>query len=165
MSQTPVFSTASPNLYRYIVIGTLSVVIIIGVMLFWRSRIIERQLLNRPIQTLATGLENKPRLYDAYLDGHGESWPGIMPLSIHRVAHLKQNSAKHASLVDPLVSALSTVAVMIAMPSSNPPERVISTPGTVSSQESDSENGKVLPYLEFGVMDVEILGGISESEH
>lgn len=47
-------------------------------MLFWRSRIIERQLLNRPIQTLATGLENKPRLYDAYLDGHGESWPGIM---------------------------------------------------------------------------------------
>ncbi|KAJ6577752.1 hypothetical protein B0H19DRAFT_1121284 [Mycena capillaripes] len=159
MSQTPGFGVSSPTLYRYIVIGALSVVVIIGGLLYWHSRVMRRHM-PTPIQRPGNVLRKKPRLYDAYLDGHGELWHDIMPLSMHRVAPFPRSSAKHVSLdVDPLVSALSTVALIIAMPYAGfPTPAPNSRLGTESLPNSDPESEEALPHLEFGVADVEVPG-------
>jgi hypothetical protein len=59
----------------YVVIAALSIVVFIGLMLFWRSRVVEaRMRLLRPAIPLSTRadperkLPPRPRLYDAYLD-------------------------------------------------------------------------------------------------
>ncbi|KAJ7879371.1 hypothetical protein B0H13DRAFT_2667932 [Mycena leptocephala] len=134
-SPTPIFA-ASTSLYRYLIVGALSIVVCIGLTLFWRARVIERRLaLLRALQParLEDGLAlgKRPRLYDVYLDGHGESWAEIMPLSLDRARPLpvhnsKSAKSKHASAsmsmdVDEDLSA--TVTLMITMPSSVPSSR------------------------------------------
>ncbi|KAJ7890118.1 hypothetical protein B0H14DRAFT_3429179 [Mycena olivaceomarginata] len=64
----------SKTLYRYFVIAALSIAVFIGLMLFWRSRVVEaRMRLLRPAIPLSTSADPetkfppRPRLYDAYL--------------------------------------------------------------------------------------------------
>jgi hypothetical protein len=69
----------SSNLYLplpagYVVIAALSIAVFIGLMLFWRSRVVEaRMRLLRPAIPLSTSADPetkfppRPRLYDAYL--------------------------------------------------------------------------------------------------
>jgi hypothetical protein len=83
------------------------------------------------------------------------------PLSLHRVGTWSQNSAKRVSLNETLMSAVSTVALMILMPFPDPPLHAIPPPE--SSSDSDPDNEKPLPYFEFGLVDVELPKGISDS--
>ncbi|KAF8189527.1 hypothetical protein K438DRAFT_948104 [Mycena galopus ATCC 62051] len=114
MSQSPQFDIGT-NLYRYIVIGVLSAVVCVGVLLFWRSRVVERRLPRGPLPSrMKDILGERPTMYDVYLDGHGTSWHDIMPVSIHRVGPPSSvsTSAKHATIdVDPLACAHWTVAL------------------------------------------------------
>jgi len=159
MSQTPIFND-SQTLYRYVVVGALSIVVFIGAMLFWRSRVIERRLAAlRPLRTIENGPAQRPLLYDTYLDGHGQLWHDIMPVSVYQIRHPPSKAAKHASLdVDPLLSAQLNVALMIAMPSPDPPPTPKEPPG-----DSDVEDDRAPPYVEFGVAKVDVPVGFSDS--
>ncbi|KAJ6571314.1 hypothetical protein B0H19DRAFT_1372444 [Mycena capillaripes] len=154
-SQPPPIFSNSATLYRYVVVAALSTVVFIGLLLFWRSRIIERRLaLLGPIQgTTQNALPEKPLLHDVYLDSRGESWHEMMPLSIHRVGSWPLDSAKHTSLdIQPLISAQLIIALMMAMPCPDPMSR---------PPESSQDIEQALPYLEFGVVvDVDVPGGI-----
>ncbi|KAJ7019570.1 hypothetical protein C8F04DRAFT_1105986 [Mycena alexandri] len=155
MSGTGSFNVGSSTLYRYPIIAALAIVIVIGGMLCWRSRVIERRArLLMPLQAPEIVVaKTKPNLYDVYLGSRGELWHEIMPLSHSRVGSGPQNLSKDTSLdVDPEVSALSTVALMIAMPSNSPRAIPVSE---FSPDRPDLEQG--LPYLEFGLADVEVL--------
>ncbi|KAJ7895021.1 hypothetical protein B0H13DRAFT_2035542 [Mycena leptocephala] len=151
-------------LYQYALIGAVGVVLVLVVLLCFRSRILERRRV--PLaQDGALFDEEKPQLYDAYLDsGHGEElWHEIMPVSIHRVGV----APLPVSL--PLGSALSTVTMMIVMPSPPndilpPPPRNLNPPNDPdrrnpsSDLDSDSDSYVAeLPYLEFGITDVGVL--------
>jgi hypothetical protein len=84
------------------------------------------------------------------------------PLSLHRVGTWSQNSAKRVSLNETFImSAASTVALMILMPFPDPP--LHATPPPESSSDSDPDNEKPLPYFEFGLVDVELPKEISDS--
>ncbi|KAF7341734.1 hypothetical protein MSAN_02072200 [Mycena sanguinolenta] len=145
MAQTPVFSL----LYQYALVGAVSVAIILVVLLCLRSRILERDRLHN-MRPLLADLAQKPCLFDAYLDGHAELWHDIMPLSLYPV--VSQSATRNApKQLDPtsirLASGLSTVALIIAMPCSDP-----------TGHADGDEDGEPppLPYLEFGLRDIEI---------
>lgn len=119
-------------------------------------------------------LQEKPRLYDVYLGSHGESWHELMvrqgldlifriahaeqPLSIYPVGPSPLNSPKHTSLDvnAPLASVLSTIAFMISMPCPDLPSRTALPPESSNDNDPEDED---LPYLEIGIMDVEIPRG------
>ncbi|KAJ7743629.1 hypothetical protein B0H16DRAFT_1561142 [Mycena metata] len=164
MSGNGSFNVGSSTLYRYPIIAALAIVIIIGAMLCWRSRVVERRArlfgpLHPPAEIVIA--KRKPHLYDVYLGGRGgELWHEIMPLSHSRVGPGPQRLSKDTPLdADLLVSALSTVALMIAMPSNVNSPHAISN--SASSDGPDSEQG--LPYLEIGLADVEVLKSTSVS--
>ncbi|KAJ7608055.1 hypothetical protein DFH06DRAFT_1149231 [Mycena polygramma] len=140
MSQTPVIGAPSPTLYRYIVIGVAAVVTILGGVLYWRSRVLRRLPRSLPVLQAV----KKPHLHDAYLDlnpdSSWESWHGIVPLSIQQHHILPMQSAKYSVHETTLVSGLSRVTFIVAMPSS-----------------SCDSGPDALPYLEFGVTDVEVI--------
>ncbi|KAJ7762880.1 hypothetical protein B0H14DRAFT_3510764 [Mycena olivaceomarginata] len=160
----------SKALYRYVVIAALSIVVFIGLMLFWRSRVVEaRMRLLRPAIPLSTRadperkLPPRPRLYDAYLDwdwgararAGGEVWHEVMPLSAHQHQHepfVGPPTPKHGPDPDFSAHLLSsaaaplTLAVLIAMPVPVP------TPITTQSREDDGEeDDRLPPYVEFGM--------------
>ncbi|KAJ7624207.1 hypothetical protein DFH06DRAFT_1229992 [Mycena polygramma] len=166
MSSNPLATSAmSAVLYRYVVVGALSIVICIGLTLFWRSRIIERQRARLvPIQQPEDAIASKPRVYDAYLDGHGEFWHDTMPLSIRRDPW-PEESTKHPSLsldLGPQLSAQLIVALLVTMPSSEPPSRTKLASESSAGVDTENENGEGPPYLEFGIAKVEVPGGISD---
>ncbi|KAF7343772.1 hypothetical protein MSAN_01958200 [Mycena sanguinolenta] len=140
MSETPVFN-ASSTLYRYVVIGGLSMVVFIGAMLFWRSRVIERRLaLYGPVISVANKASERPRLYDMYLDGHGQLWHEQMPLSAHQLTPTVFKPGKNASRgMDCLISSQLTLALFIAMPFLD------ARPQKSSSDQTDAESGYALP--------------------
>ncbi|KAJ7671260.1 hypothetical protein DFH06DRAFT_1320050 [Mycena polygramma] len=139
MSQTPVIGAPSPTLYRYIVIGVAAVVTILGGVLYWRSRVLRRIPRSLPVLQVI----KKPHLHDAYLnlnpDSSWESWHGIAPLSIRQHRNLPLQG-KYSFHEPTLVSGLSTVTLIVAMPSS-----------------SCDSGPDALPCLEFGVTDVEVI--------
>ncbi|KAF8182501.1 hypothetical protein K438DRAFT_2020902 [Mycena galopus ATCC 62051] len=153
MSQSaPAFSV----LYQYALVGAVGVAVLLIVLLCIRARAIERRRVHDMPMRALDDLERKPRLYDAYLDGHGGSWHEIMPVSLHPFGSWTPNPAKHTSIdTNPpaAASALSTVAMIIIMPSPSPPPQPRAPPD--SSGERNSEDDEPLPYLEFGVTDVE----------
>ncbi|KAJ7877898.1 hypothetical protein B0H14DRAFT_1662289 [Mycena olivaceomarginata] len=151
--QSPKFSV----LYQYALVGAVAIVGILVVLLCFRARVVERRRrLNEPSRA-PEDIERKPRLYDAYLDVEpgGVFWHDVMPISLHPVgASPGPNPGKHTSLDVPLTSALSTVAVIIAMPIPNPPQsRPLPPPGPTGDGGLEEEP---LPYLEIGVADVEV---------
>ncbi|KAJ6577753.1 hypothetical protein B0H19DRAFT_1121287 [Mycena capillaripes] len=151
----PAFSLA----YQYALAGAVGVALILALLLCVRARILERRNPTiRPILVLEQ-LQTKPHLYDVYLDSHGEFWHEIMPLSIHPVGPCPPNPPKHTSLDAnaPLASVLSTIALMIAMPCPDAPPRTTLPPEP--SNDSDLEDEQNIPYLEIGVLDVEIPRG------
>ncbi|KAJ7260374.1 hypothetical protein B0H12DRAFT_1107933 [Mycena haematopus] len=156
MSQTPTFNNSS-TLYRYVVVGVLSVVVFIGAMLFWRSRVLERRLASYgPVLHTANRAPERPRLYDMYLDSPGQLWHEIRPLCVHQMTPPAPPPAKHASLdMDPLISAQVTLAFFIAMPFLDTTSELAEFSG-----DSDPERSHSPPYVEFGVADVQVLGGI-----
>ncbi|KAJ6503784.1 hypothetical protein C8R45DRAFT_572220 [Mycena sanguinolenta] len=153
MSQTPAFNTSS-TLYRYVVIGVLSMVLFIGAMLFWRSRVLERRLaLYGPVIRAANKTPERPRLYDIYLDGHGQLWHALMPLSVHQITPPAHKTAKDASSgMHPFISAQLTLALLIAMPLLDLPPRTNSS----DDCNTDAEIGRAPPYVEFGLADVQV---------
>ncbi|KAJ7019559.1 hypothetical protein C8F04DRAFT_1273897 [Mycena alexandri] len=156
---------AGTKIYQFALAGAIGVVFIIGFGLCWRSRILEsrarahRLLFPPPVEKV----QEKPSLYDAYLesDDHGVSWPEIMPLALSQYGAGPQTPSKPASgtvHVDPLISTLSRVALVIAMPSPYPLHHPNLPPD--SSSLSDLEEGHGVPYVELGVLDVEVHGEI-----
>ncbi|KAJ7608035.1 hypothetical protein DFH06DRAFT_1486334 [Mycena polygramma] len=139
----------SSLVYQYALAGAVGLIALIVFALCLRARVLERRRArNAPLTSALSDLEKKPRLYDAYLDdsGTGELWHEIMPVSSHPVGPPSTNPSKNVPIdTNPLMSTLSTVALLIAMPapSHNPPSR-------------DPESGPDLPHLEIGVADVEV---------
>ncbi|KAJ7155171.1 hypothetical protein C8R46DRAFT_437196 [Mycena filopes] len=101
------FNVGSSTLYRYPIIAALSIVLVIGGMLCWRSRVIERRarLLRPPITVavrapgsgemlLVDIAKAKPRFYDVYLqlakmEGERERvWCEIMVCRVFLVSPL-----------------------------------------------------------------------------
>ncbi|KAJ7362462.1 hypothetical protein DFH08DRAFT_840929 [Mycena albidolilacea] len=154
----------SNALYRYVVIAALSIVVFIGLMLFWRSRVVEARMhLLRPTIPLSTPadperkLSPRPRLYDAYLEwgAGGKAWHDVIPLSAHEHQPLSTPlppTPKHDPDPDfgtdllPSAAAPLTLAVLISMPVPVPklhPQSRAATP-------EDAE-GRPPPCVEFGV--------------
>ncbi|KAJ7362456.1 hypothetical protein DFH08DRAFT_1024629 [Mycena albidolilacea] len=157
----------SKALYCYVVIAALSIVVFIGFMLFWRSRIVEaRMRLLRPAIPLSPRadperkLPPRPRLYDAYLDWDwgaragvgGEVWREVMPLCAHQYQHepfVGPPTPKHCPDPDfgahlrSSAAAPLTLAVLIAMP--------VPTPLTTQSREDREDDDRLPPYVEFGM--------------
>ncbi|KAJ6453770.1 hypothetical protein C8R45DRAFT_1112322 [Mycena sanguinolenta] len=138
------------GVYQFALVGAVGVTAILAILLCLRRRTLERRRLqNMPPQSVPLGdLVPKPRLYDAYLDGHAELWHDMMPVSLHPVGSWTLNPSKHLDAT-PLVSTLSTVAMIVAMPS--PLSHIRSSPDRLGHQEPEDEP---LPYLEFGVTDL-----------
>ncbi|KAF7378158.1 hypothetical protein MSAN_00240300 [Mycena sanguinolenta] len=152
------------SVYEYIFGGVVGVVALAILLLCVRARIAER---NRPRVFYFDELTEKPILYDIHLDletglGNGDEsgvWGEIMPVSLHPIdpsPPLTTPPPKNAASIDPPMSALSTVAVMIAMPS----------PTVQPSQHDpndDLDDDVILPYVEFGAADVEVPREIPQS--
>ncbi|KAJ7236564.1 hypothetical protein B0H12DRAFT_1238453 [Mycena haematopus] len=167
MSQPPTFSV----LYQYALVGAVAVAVVLVVLLCLRARVLERRRLHNlhPLTALHD-LTRKPRLHDAYLDdqslARAELWHDIMPVSLHPVGSSSPNSTKYLAAT-PAASALSlsTVALVIAMPSPHSPRstspsrvRVVppSEPTGHAYEDSDTDEPPPLPYLELGLKDVEM---------
>ncbi|KAJ7155141.1 hypothetical protein C8R46DRAFT_1196669 [Mycena filopes] len=156
------------KVYQFALAASIGLVFIIGVGLCWRSRVLERRarahLLLFPPP--AEKVQEKPRLYDAYLelDDDGGSWHDIMPLSMSQYGvgpqPLKPVSVDVAP--DPLISALSSIALIITMPSPEPFHHP--TAPLHDSDLSELEEGHGPPYVELGVMDVEVHGEYINTE-
>ncbi|KAJ6528722.1 hypothetical protein DFH09DRAFT_157062 [Mycena vulgaris] len=171
-SQSQPFNAKGSTIYRYAIVGALGVVALIGCALFVRSRIDERRRVrNGPplgVGGDASALADRPRLYEAYLESiHGAwadyGWQDIMPLSLHSAGSWPQNSNKHVSIdLDPLTSAQSRIAMIIAMPSrrDTPPGP---THGVTPPQSPSSEDDPTLPHFEIGITDVDVRGERRES--
>ncbi|KAJ6523092.1 hypothetical protein DFH09DRAFT_1190714 [Mycena vulgaris] len=162
-SQSQPFNPKGSTIYRYAIVGALGIVALIGCALFVRSRIDERRRVrNGPplgVGGDASALADRPRLYEAYLGSiqgawTDYGWQDIMPLSLHSGGSWPQNSNKHVSTdVDPLTSAQSRIAMIIAMPS-----RRGAPPGPTHTplQSPSSEDDLTLPYFEIGITDVDV---------
>ncbi|KAF7348911.1 hypothetical protein MVEN_01411400 [Mycena venus] len=148
----------SPLLSQYALGGAVGVILILVILLCIRARFLERRRPRIDPTRALDDLEQRPQIYDAYLDRKGDSelWHDIMPVSLHPVGSWSQNPSKHAPTeVNPPIStsALSTVALIIAMPSPtpNPPP-----PDTPRDLDNDDDEPPPLPQLELGVADVEV---------
>ncbi|KAJ7362468.1 hypothetical protein DFH08DRAFT_1073615 [Mycena albidolilacea] len=127
---------------RYVFIAALSIIVFVGLMLFWCSRVVEdRMRLLRPAILLSTHadperkLPPRPRLYDGYLDwgagtGAGAGAGGVArghasicaPIPTRTTRRTSPPTLKHdpdpdfgAALL-PSAAAPLTLAVLIAMP-------------------------------------------------
>ncbi|KAJ7113190.1 hypothetical protein C8R44DRAFT_856164 [Mycena epipterygia] len=160
---TGAFDTHSSTAYRYAIVAALGVVALIGCGLFIRSRIMEhRQPSMRIVRNLGEAVQEKPRLYEAYL-GSGDGWladcewGGVMPLSVYRIGRSSwpQNSTKRVSHdQEPLGSVPSKLAIFIGMPFSH-----MHTEGTRQQDSSGDvvpEEDPPLPYLEIGTADLDV---------
>ncbi|KAJ7703426.1 hypothetical protein B0H16DRAFT_1589028 [Mycena metata] len=150
-------SGVGTKVYQYALAGAIGAVFFIALGLCWRARILERRARARrllfppPVEQI----QEKPCLYDAYLesDDHGVSWHEVMPLALSQYGAGPQTAvpSKPGTVdVDPLISALSRVALVIAMPSPYPLHH------PPSDSLSDLEEGHGVPYVELGVLDVEV---------
>ncbi|KAF7341727.1 hypothetical protein MSAN_02071400 [Mycena sanguinolenta] len=141
------------GVYQFALVGAVGVTAVISILLCLRRHTLERRRLQNlpphnglPLDHLAL----KPRLYDAYLDGgRAEFWHDIMPLSFHPVGSWALHPIKQLDAT-PLVSTLSTVGMIIAMP--DPLSRVTRPPESAGDRDSDDDS---LPHLEFGVTDIQ----------
>ncbi|KAK7046395.1 hypothetical protein R3P38DRAFT_2873589 [Favolaschia claudopus] len=154
--------TVGTALYRYIVVAALSIVVVIAAMLCWRSRVMERRIARQRLHIspgqIDTG-QNKARpiLYDVYLGRHGDLWHTLMPISMQQLLHPTQvrssaNSGKSVSPADNQTCSRLTLALLVEMPA--PP---------INTREVEDENAPFLPYLEFGIKDVECPSGSLDS--
>ncbi|KAJ6453784.1 hypothetical protein C8R45DRAFT_631333 [Mycena sanguinolenta] len=156
MAQTPVFSV----LYQYALVGAVAVAIIFVILLCFRAQVLERDRLHN-VRPLLAELAQKPDLFDAYLNGHAEFrlWRDIMPLSLHPVVSQSAtgNPTKHIEPTSTsLAAALSTVALIIAMPSPDLPCPLSPPPNLTSTAGDAEDEPPPLPYLEFGLRDIEM---------
>ncbi|KAJ7879378.1 hypothetical protein B0H13DRAFT_2346133 [Mycena leptocephala] len=174
MSQTPVSeSSTSTTLYRYLIVTALSVVVLIGLTLFWRARVIERRLaLLRALQPIqledGLALGKRPRLYDVYLDGHGgrgtKSWSAFLSFRFMLgfvMMELEGGQSQIRICVDGRrVDPPATVTLMITMPmpmpelSSTHTTRSPQPSSHLSPQESSQDiedEGEPSPHVEFGL--------------
>ncbi|KAF7348904.1 hypothetical protein MVEN_01410700 [Mycena venus] len=144
----------SPLVSQYVLGGAVGVILILFILLCLRGRFLERRRPRIDLTLVPDDLEKRPKIYDAHLDGKGDSelWHDIMPVSLHPVGFRSQNPAKHAPTeanppTSTSPSSLSTVALIIAMPSptTTPPLR-----------KNDDDDPPPLSHFELGVADVEV---------
>ncbi|KAJ7728333.1 hypothetical protein B0H16DRAFT_1697461 [Mycena metata] len=156
-------SSVGTQIYQIALAASIGVVFCIGFGLCCRARVLDRRarahrlLFPPPVPKI----QEKPSLYDAYLESgdHGVSWHEVMPLALSPYGAEPQTvvPSKPGTVdVDPLISALSRVALVIAMPSPYP----FHHPNPPSDSLSDLEEGHGVPYVELGVLDVEVHGEI-----
>ncbi|KAJ6480407.1 hypothetical protein C8R45DRAFT_1216118 [Mycena sanguinolenta] len=153
-------------LLEYIFGGVVGVVALAILLLCMRARIAER---NRPRVLYFDELTEKPILYDIQLDletglANGEEsalWREIMPLSLHPVDLSPLTIPPPKTSIEarnPLMSVLSTVAVMIAMPSPSP-----TIQPSHNHDEDNPDDDVYIPYVELGAADVEIPREVPQS--
>ncbi|KAJ7757254.1 hypothetical protein DFH07DRAFT_819678 [Mycena maculata] len=140
-NQTPAVMT-SP-VFRYAVLVVLCVVVVMGAGVCYRTRVYRRNMTLlpevglRPTASTPRDWGPKPNLFDVYLRPPKEKkpesdWEDIMPISVTRDGHS--------------VSSTARVSVMISMPSSQP---------FVAPDLMPDDDERYLPYIEFGVSDVD----------
>ncbi|KAJ7651795.1 hypothetical protein B0H17DRAFT_1215210 [Mycena rosella] len=140
----------------YAVVRTLGLVALIDCALFIRSRFLVRHNPTPPRYGFRNTIPPEtPRPFDFYLDARGGD--GRTRRSAHGKRLWRSQSPapprtpRSDAPANPLVSALSTVALVNAMPCSA--RDVLTTRGTdVGGKDEDEE--ECLPHLEMGVTDV-----------
>ncbi|KAF8194011.1 hypothetical protein K438DRAFT_1761571 [Mycena galopus ATCC 62051] len=165
------FVEAAYHLKEFALVGAVVVSVLLAMLLCLRNRVLERRQLNEIGSMQASeDPEHRPRLYDAYLEGYGELWHDMMvgdalnitcdvpdmkqPVSLHQFWSETRNVAQPTS-IDTAASRISTVALIVSMPSLHPVKRDIG-PSDSSSNEHPVDDA-LLPYVEFGIIDVEVL--------
>ncbi|KAF8158656.1 hypothetical protein K438DRAFT_2026068 [Mycena galopus ATCC 62051] len=164
MAQGPLFS----SVYQYVFGGIVGAVALLIFLLCVRARVLEQRRPRAPSHEHV----KQPFLYDLYLDlesGHGQredscAWREIMPVSLNPTSPSPTVYPPPKNPVSPPpTSALSTVAVMIAMPSPTTPSPRPTPPAEASNDNDndDLESELYLPYVELGAVDVEVPREIS----
>ncbi|KAJ7182997.1 hypothetical protein C8R43DRAFT_941082 [Mycena crocata] len=133
--------------FRYAVLVVLSVVVIMGAAVCYRTRVYQRRMrhlnadLPRPIiSPAARDWGPPPELFDVCLDPPKErpesDWDEIMPIS-----------ATRGGLDSSGASSMARICVMINMPSPRP----------FAPQHTVPDDERYLPYAEIGLSDVDVL--------
>ncbi|KAJ7223135.1 hypothetical protein GGX14DRAFT_426928 [Mycena pura] len=136
--------------FRYAVLVVLSVVVIMGAGVCYRTRVYQRRMYalaggfppRHPLApSPAPDWGPKPTLFDVYLrETPPVEWDAIMPVSVAR-GDLDASGA----------SSLARISVLISMPSPSP------SPGSSAESTSSIPDDECEQYLEFGLSDMHVL--------
>ncbi|KAF7320953.1 Polyketide beta-ketoacyl-synthase [Mycena chlorophos] len=139
--------------FRYAILAVLCVVLVVGALICYRTRITQRRLALLHANLPVRGRDNKrdwgppPVLFDAYIEDPPPPWPSpprrlvewdsMMPISVGR------------DELDPSgVSARAHVSTMICMP-------FAAEERPAPSSEPIPDDDRYLPHLEIGYIDVQ----------